>query len=116
MSTLLNFARDVQGYNAYAPATSTNKYSATLVTATSSNITVPSNFQNWIAVFCIQPGASIWVDLTGTTATPPAGATFSSNTAELNPAQRRVGAGDTISCYNSSTTSQDVGILLYAIT
>lgn len=112
--TQLNFSKDVQGFNAYAPMISTNMYSATLASGSEDSITVPESNQNWIAVLSYQPGASIWVAINNT-ADDPAGATFSSTTSFLLPAQLKVKAGDEISCFNNNATSQDVGIALYAI-
>lgn len=115
MATQLNFGRDNQGYNAYAPRFPTNAYSASMTTATSSSITVSGENKNWIAVFSYQPGAVIWVSVNHTAAMP-AGATFASTTSILLPAQLHVNAGDTISFYNNSSTTQDVGVSLYAVT
>jgi hypothetical protein len=112
--TQLNFGRDVQGMNAYAPYTSTNKYSATLASGVASSIIVPSSSENWIVAFAYQPGAWVWVDLTGVTAAVPASGTLAANTAELNPGQRKMKAGDNISMITVNTTA-DVGISLYAI-
>lgn len=114
MSTLLNFGRDVQGYNAYAPTTAKDKWNATLASGSETNITVPSNHKTWIAIFSIQPGANVWVDLTGATAAFPAGGTLVRCTSELNPGARTVNAGDKISMITDSTEA-DVGISLYAV-
>ena len=114
MSTLLDFGRDVQGYNAYAPIPSTNCYSATITNGAATSITVPSNYQIWVAAFSFQPGANVWVDFTGATAAIPAGATLASATSELNPASRKLKAGTKISIITDNT-SVDVGICLYAI-
>lgn len=114
MSTLLNFGRDVQGYNAYAPATATDKYNATITNGSETHITVPSNFPVWIAAFSFQPGTNVWVDLTGATAAIPSGATLTACTAELNPGTRTVLAGSKISMITDNTSS-DVGVSLYAV-
>lgn len=112
--TKLNFGRDVQGMNAYAPMTSTNKYNATLTNGSETHINVPSTSENWIVAFAYQPGSTVWVDLTGATATLPAGATLATCTAELNPGQRTIKAGDKISMITANTTA-DVGVILYAV-
>lgn len=114
MSTELNFGRDVQGFNAYAPKTATNKWSATITNGAATSITVPSNAAVWIAVFSFQPGTNIWVDLTGATAIIPVGATLAPTTSELNPAARTVLAAGIISIITDNT-SADVGVMLYAL-
>ncbi len=114
MSTILSFSTDVQGQNAYAPYTSIDKYSATLATDTATSITVPSNHNVWIAVFSYQPGASVWVNMTGATAAVPAGGTLAYTTSELNPGVRTVNKGTQISMITSGD-GVDVGVSLYAI-
>jgi hypothetical protein len=114
MSVFLNFGRDTQGYNAFAPSTATDKWSATLTNGAASSITVPSNHQTWVAVFSYQPGTTVWVDLTGATAAVPAGATLASTTAELLPGARTVQKGATISMITDSSTA-DVWVGLYAV-
>ncbi len=112
--TQLSFGRDIQGLNAYAPQMSDVLYSAELATGSEDSIQVPATAKKWIAVISAQPGSIIWVAVNDT-ATPPAGASFSGTTSFLLPAQISVNAGDVISCYNNSTTDQDVGIALYAV-
>jgi hypothetical protein len=114
MSTLLNFGRDVQGYNAYAPATSTDKFSATLVDGVAATVTTPSNYKEWIVSFSFQPGTNVWVDFSGAAAAIPVGSTFASTTAELNPGTRTVQKGTTISLITDNTTA-DVGVSFYAV-
>lgn len=115
MSDKLEFGRDIQGFNAYAPSFANIKYSASLASAGNDTITVPSNFTNWIAAFSYEPGAIIWVAVNDT-AMAPVGSTFLATTSELLPAQRTVEAGDTINLYNHGSGVADVGISLYAIT
>ena len=114
MTTELNFGRDVQGYNAYAPQDSVNKWSATLSAGVATSITVPSNFPVYIAAFSYEPGTDVWVDFSGATAAVPAGGTLATTTSSLNPGQRTVLAGSSISVITDSTTA-DVGIELWAV-
>ena len=110
----LDFGRDVQGLNAFAPQISNNMFSAELKSGGNDSITVPSTSADWIAVFSYEPGAAVWTAL-NTTAAPPAGSTFVATHSFLLPAQFSVKAADTISMYNNSSTAQDVGIALYAV-
>lgn len=110
----LNFGRDVQGFNAFAPPTSGNKWSATITNGAETHITIPSTVTTWIAVFSYQPGTNVWVDLTGATAIIPVGATLATTTSELNPASRTVYAAGKISMITDNT-SADVGVSLYAV-
>lgn len=113
--TPLVFGRDNQGMNAYAPQISDIMLSAGLATADDQFITVPSSNANWIAVMSYQPGGTIWVSVNDT-AEPPSAGTFVSTTSFLLPAQLKVKKGDTISFYNNSSTDQDIGVALYAVT
>ncbi|TAL08497.1 MAG: hypothetical protein EPO02_12745 [Nitrospirae bacterium] len=122
MSTKLNFARDVQGYNAFAPPVSTNMFSATLAAGGNASITLPVNALSWIVAFSYQPGSDIWVRFNGTAAAP-AGATFAATTSELNPGVRVVSAfkadgttAATINILNNGAASADVWVGLYANT
>ena len=114
MTTELNFGRDVQGYNAYAPQDSANKWSATLSAGVATSITVPSNFPVYIVAFSYQPGTDVWVDFTGATAAVPVGGTLAATTSSLNPGQRTVLAGSHISVITDSTTA-DIGIEIWAV-
>lgn len=114
MSTLLDFGRDVQGYNAYAPMPSTNMWSATILNGAATSIVVPTSSLRWVVSFSFQPGTNVWVDFTGATAQIPAGATLTATTSSRNPASRMVNGGITISIITDNT-SADVGIELYAI-
>jgi len=115
MSTVLNFGRDNQGYNAYAPAFASDAFSATLDANDAQSFTVPSNYKVWIAVFGATPGATIWVAVNDT-AEVPAGGTFLSTSSTINPGARTVHAGDTISVITDTSGGCDVGVALYAVT
>lgn len=114
MSTELNFGRDINSFNAYAPQPSTTMFSAVLADGTASSVTVPLNHETWIIAFSIQPGTDVWVNFTGVTAEVPAGGTFAATTSTLNPGQRQVPGGTVISCITSNTTA-DVGIEMYSV-
>lgn len=114
VSKVLHFGTDEQGFNAYAPYDSGNKWSATLLAGGASSITVPSNYPLWIVAFSPQPGANVWVDFTGATAIIPVGATLASTTSTLNPGQRTVLAGSTISVITNNTTA-DIGIEMWPV-
>lgn len=113
MSTVLNFGRDSQGYNAYAPQFATDRFSATLESGSPESITVPSNHGVWIVSFSYQPGTNVWVAYKGTAELPGSSA-FTSTTSELNPGSRMVYAGDVISLVTDNTES-NVGVVFYAI-
>jgi hypothetical protein len=114
MSTILNFGRDAQGLNAYAPPPSVDNYNATITNGSSTSITVPSNYPFWIVVFSFQPGTNVWVDFSGATAAVPGGTTLAACTAVLNPSARVVDAGTNISIITDNS-SADVGISFYAV-
>lgn len=113
MSTLLSFGRDVQGYNAYAPQPSTNKWSATITNGSATSITVPSNFQTWVVSFRYYPN-DVWVDVSGATAIIPAGPTLQPTTSELNPASLTLQAGTNISMI-TGLTSADVSVVMWPV-
>tara|TARA_R110000868_G_scaffold168123_3_gene402695 strand:+ start:132 stop:473 length:342 start_codon:yes stop_codon:yes gene_type:complete len=106
--------RDINGYNGFGiPFGPEDKYSALLAVGVAQSITVPDNYPHWIAIFAYTPGASIWVDGT-TTAVAPTGA-VSATTAELNPAARKVVAGQTISFITADTTTPMISIILQVV-
>jgi hypothetical protein len=124
MSQPINFARDVNGYNTFAPPVSTNKYSANLLSGGHSTITVPTNVPYWVVNFSFQPGSDMWVNYKGVNASAPAGNTFATTTSELLPGSRVIpstyinGSGvtvaNTIDILNNGTAASDVGVVLYA--
>jgi len=117
MPTKLNFARDVQGYNAEAPPFSTNTYSATLAAGTASSITIPGDVPVWYMTVKVQPTGWVWISRTAA-ASVPAGGTFAANSAEMAPGtlefRRTVYMGDVISFLSPNTTA-DVEVSLFAV-
>jgi hypothetical protein len=120
MSTLLSFGRDINGFNSFAAPESVDKYSATLTSGGNASITVPGNYENWIVSFSYQPGSDMWVCFNGNAAAP-VGGTFATTTSELLPGTRTVssktpaGVATTINIYNNTASSQDVGVIFYAV-
>ncbi len=113
MSTFLSFGRDVQGYNAYAPQPSTNKWAATITNGTATSILVPSNYAVWIVSFRYYPN-DVWVDVSGANAIIPVGATLATTTSELNPASLTLVAGTKISMITGQTTA-DVSVVMWPV-
>jgi len=109
----LNFGRDVQGMNAYAPAPSTVKYAATITNGNATSITVPTTYQTWIVSFRYYPN-DVWVDVSGAAAIIPVGSTLASTTSELNPASLTLQSGNTISMI-TGLTSVDVSVVMWPV-
>lgn len=112
--TQLNFGRDVQGYNAYAPQDATIKFRATLINGVETNATVPLSNQVWMVAFSPQPGSTVWIDISGGTATLPVGNTLQPTTCSLNPGQRTMLAGQKISMITGNATA-DVGVSMWPV-
>jgi hypothetical protein len=119
MSTLLNFARDVQGLSTQSSKFSTDIYSATLVEATNTTLTVPSNFSNWLAVISVQYGKEVWVALNAAAAAPASGS-FTVSTGELiNPYYpytfcKQVKSADVLNFFSVGSTA-DISVSFYAL-
>lgn len=114
MSTKFNMTRDINGYNGFGITFGTeDKYGALLVAGVAQSIVVPDNYSDWIAIFAYTPGAEVWVD-GYTTAVAPAGA-VGATTAELNPAARKVVAGQTISFITQDATTPRISIILQVV-
>lgn len=120
MSTILNFGRDSQGMNAYAPQFPTDIFTATLTNGSAQSITVPQNHAQWVMSVSVQPGGEVWVRQNGT-ASIPAGGTFAAATSELNPGPRLVyalksdGVTATTIGFITPNTTCDVEVSFYAV-
>jgi hypothetical protein len=110
----LNFGRDSNNLNAFAPFPSNNIWNATLTDGSESHITIPSTSASgfWNVSFRYQAGTDVWVDVTGATAAVPASGTLTSATAELNPASLTLASGTKISMISANTTA-DVAIVMW---
>lgn len=114
VGTVLDFGRDINSYNAYAPRPSTNVYSATITNGNATSITLPSDHPEYIVAFGYTPGASVWVDFTGATAAIPVGATLAATTSTLLPGSRTVKAASVVSVITDNTNA-DVSIEIYSV-
>lgn len=107
MSMQLEFGRDLQGFNAYAPQFPTDIYTATLAASTAKSVTVPSSAPVWVMYIRMEPTGWAWVSRT-TTAAVPAGSSFASSQSDLAVGtiefKRTVFAGDVISLITPNTT------------
>lgn len=109
----LQFGRDNQGYNAYAPYPSTVKYKATIENGDATSVVVPSSHQTWIVSFRYYPN-DVWVDVSGATAAIPVSGVLTASTAELNPASLTLQAGTNISIITAQDTA-DVSIVMWPV-
>jgi len=101
-STKFLMTRDINGYNGFGIPFSYDGFATSLAANVAQSVTVPSNYEYWIAIFSYTPGSNIWVDGTTTAAVP--GAAFASTTARLNPSARQVKKGQVISFITSDVT------------
>jgi hypothetical protein len=117
MSTLLQFGRDVQGYNAIAPQFPTDIFTATLAASTAETVTVPANYPVWIMYVRVQPNGWCWCSRT-TTAAIPASGSLASAASELIVGtlefRRTVYAKDVISFLTPNTTC-DIEVAFQAV-
>lgn len=126
MTTKFNMSRDINGYNGFGLTFTDTAYSATLAAATDTSLTVPSAVGlgkqgystnaagQMLAVFSIDPGASVWV-ANNIAASNPAGASFVATVSELNPAARLVNGGDVLHFY-SVAANANVSVSFYSVT
>lgn len=114
MSTVLNFQKDVQGFNTYAPRFSVNKLSTTLSNGIEETFTIPAYFANCVISIVPNAGGNIWVSVNESSQLPTSGSFIASNS-EQNPGPRLVNGGDVVHVITSQSTC-DVSVILYAVT
>lgn len=112
MSTQLRLTKDVNGFNAYGLQWHKDGGNIQLPTITNTTITCPNSFENWAAIFSIQPGSLVFVNINAT-AVIPAGS-FTTDTSELNPTMRQINGGDVINLITPDT-SAFVGVYFYVL-
>lgn len=113
MSTKLSTTKDINGYNAFGIFPTYDIEAGGLAANTEQHFTVPSNEEYWLAIFTYQPGASVWVNFSGTATVP--NTTFAAVHTALNPAGRQVKAGSTISMITADTNIPWVCVELQSV-
>ena len=103
MSTKMCMTRDINSYNGFGLLPTQDVQAGVLAANVIQSITVPSNYQNWIAIFSFSPGSSCWVAFNDTAAVPVGGPIASP--CVLNPSARQVRAGDTITIISADAFS-----------
>lgn len=112
--TALSLTRDINGFNTFGTAFSSEKASALLANGVEDTVQAPSsNPKGYLAVFSYQPGASVWVALNATAVVPAS--TFSSTNSELNPSAREVPATSTLHFITSDTAGAQLGVSFFAL-
>lgn len=112
MTTILNMTRDINGYNSFGVVPADDKVSTKLSAGVEQTTTVPSNYQNWLAIFQIQSGNDIYI-ANNATATVPGGS-FAATASELNPPAWQVKGGDVLHFITNQTTAE-ITVKYYAI-
>ena len=121
-ATKLNFGRDVQGYNSFAPPPSNNMFSVQLTAGSNATLTLPTTSTYWIVAYAATPGSEIWVAY-NTTAAAPSSGTFASTSSEEIPGARIVSSTNTtnsgtvattINILNNGTSTSNIWVGLYA--
>lgn len=111
-SNLYLMNRDQSGAPTFGLPVTPVKKSVTLPTSTATSFTVPSYGKNWNVLFSRSSGGDIWVSFDGNNAEVPAGGTFADTNSELNPSDRRVASGTTVSVITSGS-GVGVGVTMY---
>lgn len=110
---LLRFARDIQGYNSYAPEFADVKFSIQLPSATRTPFTIPSDFKSYVMVFSYSNSYNLWASRNEDVEFP-ASSQFVLTSSELNPSPRLVYSGDVIEVVSASAIPE-LGVLLYGL-
>lgn len=114
-ANLLNLGKDQQGTSPYAPQVSNSLWDVALAQNTETNITLPTDYTNYIVLFSYSTGATVMVDCTGATATVPANSTLQPTTQEVTPGQRLVPGGNKISMITGDAAGAIVGVAIYGV-
>lgn len=111
MPTKFAMTRDINGYNGFGIPFCIENWKTTLTANVAQTVTVPSSYENWIAIFSFSPGSNIYV-ANNTTATVASGI-FAQSSSQLNPAARYVQAGDVLSFITADSDSPVAEVSFY---
>lgn len=103
MTTQLNFAKDVNGFNTFGINTSDHKVSTTLSAGVEQVTTVPSDAPKYLAVIASGQGHNVFVAINSTATV--SGVSFASTDSDLNPPALIVQAGDILHFITPDTTA-----------
>jgi len=108
--TIMNVGRDLSGNSLFAPKFSDSMQRTTLAVGVAQSFTVPTNAENFIAIFSYEPGSIVWVSNNGTAT--DSSSSVAGTVCSLNPSARKVSGGSAISMFTPDTSTR-VGIEFY---
>lgn len=114
-TTALEFGRDVNQLNAYAPYPSDLKVFAAMTDGVNGSTVLPTTDIFYIVSFRYTPGAEFWVDVTGAAAVIPDSSTSASTTSEMNPASLKLAGGTNIS-WITPNTAANISLVIWQTT
>lgn len=109
-----SMGRDINGYNSFALSPAPITEGILFAANTAASFTVPSSYQNWMAVFSVSAGDNFWVAYNAT-AVIPSSTSFVSAVSEQNPTARYLKAADVVSCI-CDTAGATLSVTLYPMT
>jgi hypothetical protein len=113
-TTKFNLTKDLAGYNTFGVRTSNEIRGVFLASGVAQSTVTPSDSTDYAVLVSITPGANVFVDFTGATATAYTG-TLGPVTSELNPQVREVKAGQSISVITPDAGGAYVEISFYIV-
>jgi hypothetical protein len=109
--TTFTIAKDNNGFPSYGIAFTVDNQQVILSENVAQSIVLPTTYPFYMVIFNYTPGSDVWVSPFGV-ATLPTG-TFASTTSQLNPMERVVPGGTTLS-FITDDTDVEVGVSWYA--
>ncbi len=115
MALPFNMTRDINGFNGFGLPFTLDNWQMVLSTNVAQSITIPQldNYSKYIAVFSYSSGSTVWVAANNVASFPTSSVT--TTTSQMNPAARKVNAGDVLSFITGDATNDEVGVSLYGL-